>query len=416
MSGRAAVRRGCVALVVAALAAVPQGGRAQSRGAGVAADGGRDQRASGASLVVDGPCAAAVELREDPFLLRSGGDGQVALAAEPEGSGPGMAASGGVVRIGETCGRKAERLVLRVSPGMPVRLAGNAEWRVEALGGEVEAALHGGGEAAFGALRVLRLSQDGGGDVRVASVSQRLEATLSGAGDLTVGEASGEAVLRVSAAGDVAVGTASLDTLDVTGSGGGDVSVGAGRVGRLSAVLSGGSDLHLAAVVRDARLVANGGSGIEVARVDGSLVKVESGGGTVTVQGRAGEAAMPVMPQMPAMPIMPAMPVMPVGVPGVPGWLAPGLVGLGVLVAAGVALRARAARRRRPVSLRGGWRRGVAPATGWARAETAARSRDPEVAVLQQRLAAVEARVAQVERAVTSPEFELHRGFRDLAG
>ncbi len=447
MSGGAAMRRGRAILAAVALAAFPQvarpqvfaGGPETARGGPAVAGaeqlaGGQELRATGRSLSVEAACAAAVELREDAFLLHAGEAGQVVLEAEAGGSGAALSSADGVVRVAVGCGHGQERVVLRVSPGLAVRLAGTAKWHVGAMGGEVEATLHGDGEAAFGALRVLRLVQDGSGDVRVASVSERLEATLGGDGDLWVGEASGAAVLRVAGSGDIAVGSVSLAALEVAGSGGGDVSVGAGRVGQVTAMLSGGSNLHLAAAVRDARLVASGGSDIGVARVEGSLSQAATGGSSITVReppagagAVPGEAGVPPLPPMPPLPAMPQMPAMPFGIsaPGpvrAPGWLTPGLVWVGVLVAAGVAVRARAARRRRPASLRDGWGRAD---TGRARrpGETAAPasaaqawSRDPDVAVLQQRLAAVEARVAQAERAVTSPEFELHRGFRDLAG
>lgn len=397
-----------------------------------------EQVVSGGTLVVEDPCAERVELREDSSL---GGAGRlVGVSAEPEGSGP--AVSGGdVVRVGGPCRRRAERLRLRVSPGLAVRLSGASEWRVGTLGGTVDATLDGHGDAEFGTLRVLRLRRSGGGDTHVDAVSERLDATLSGAGSVTVDRLDGTAALRVGEAATVTANRVALDGLDVAAGGGSSVTIRKGRVGRLSAALSEGSSLHADVVAASARLIARGGASIDVARVDGVLDRVADEGSTVTVHvasaPQAGDA--PAAPHDPDaarglrsragdaydMRIHPDAPSDAADRDAAgwgarqtrvaPGWLTHALMAFALLGSAAVALRARRRRQRRPESLRAGWsepRAGTGP-----RPREAAMPWPGEagVAALEQRLAAVEARLVRVERYVTSGELELQRQFRDLA-
>ncbi len=359
----------------------------------------------GGTLAVEDPCAGRVELREDPSL---GGAGRlVGVTAEPEGSGP--AVSGGdVVRVGGPCRRRAERLLLRVSPGMAVRLSGDSEWRVGTLGGTVDATLDGHGDAEFGALRVLRLRRSGGGDTHVDAVSERLDATLSGAGGVTVDRLDGTAALRVGEAATVTANRVALDGLDVAAGGGGGVTIRKGRVGRLSAVLSEGSSLHADVVAASARLIARGGASIDVARVNGVLDRVADEGGTVRVHvasaQQAGDAAERDAAGREARQTRVA-----------PGWLTHALMAAALLGSAAVALRARRRRQRRPESLRTGWSQPRAQAGPRPREAATPWSDEAGVAALEQRLTAVEARLVRVERYVTSGELELQRQFRDLA-
>jgi hypothetical protein len=393
-----------------------------------------EQVASGGTLTVSNPCAEVVELREDPSLgggSGSGAGGRVAVAAEPEGTGP-TVASGEAVRVGGPCRARAERLRLRVSPGLAVRLAGDAAWQVAALGGTVDATLDGREDAEFGALRVLRLRRSGSGDTHVDGVAERFEATLSGAGGVTVDRLAGTAALHVGEAATVTVDHVALDSLDLTGDGGSRVVLGTGRIGELSAAMSEGSRLNDDAVVTGARLAARGAAGIDVARVDGALDRDAREGGRITVHAGSGADAMTAASGGPGgaydMRVRPDAPAR-LGEDvanadgawqrahgGAPGWLPPALVALALVGSVAVARRAQQRRlgslrtvRSRPRSRSGGAR---VPEPDGARVLWPG---DPGVAALGHRLAAVEARLVRVERYVTSGELELQRQFRDLA-
>ena len=397
-----------------------------------------EQVATGATLTVSDPCAAAVELREDPSLAgrgaggaASGGeaDGRVGVAAEPEGAGP-TVSGGESVRVGGPCRKRAERLWLRVSPGLAVRLAGGAAWRVEAMGGTVEATLEGRGDAEFGAMRVLRLRRSGSGDAHVEAVAERFEAAQSGTGDVTVGRLSGTAALSVGDTATITVDHAALDGLEVAGIDDGKVTLREGRIGRLSAAMSGDSALLADIVAATASLVARDDARVEVARVDGTLDRIAGNDATVFVRAAPGEGAPT---QAAASPDASHDLRVRTGDGGeaaavggrrgtahshVLGWLPPALVGFAVWSSLAVARRTRRARRRRPESLRAGWsqsRRGQRETVPEPRQAQVAWSGEARVAALGQRLAGVEARLVRVERYVTSGELELQRQFRDLA-
>lgn len=351
--------------------------------------GGALRRLVAAALLLALPSASAFALTAGRSLAVSGScdDGTLAILPDAALSGGieldghlrtlAPAGADGVIHVEPGC----DRLTIRVPPAFPLRL--------ELDGGEAVhlGALHG----------PVDLTVRGSGDLHADALAGGGHLAIYGDGDVTVGTLSG-ADFRVESfgAGDFRAGPVTLHALTLRGTGNGDVVVGGGTIGKLEATTSGAGDIRVAASTGAATLTSTGDGDITVARVTGPLVQDAFGKGSVTV-GAAGDAA----PARPAAPVAGAHDVS--DIPGDVGALLGVLLSVvltvvGAAVALLVARRVFAARRR-----------------GANAAAPGAASRDTRVAELDVSLRRLAERTARIESFVTSREFELHRGFRELA-
>ncbi len=277
-------------------------------------------------------------------------------------------------------------------PGFRVAIdaIGATEWHLGELAGPLGATLRGSGDldarALLGGMDVTSYEAD---DIKIARVAGDAAFHGRGSGDLTIG--------------DLRSGKFLSDTM-----GSGDVVVRTGHVGALNVQTRGSGDVTLGADAGTADLSTFGSGDIRVAAVTGALTQFHAGSGDITIDGRrAGDHVNINWDQSAGHDVVitdgaghsghipGAVAAQIADVAGTIFHLVLLAIGVGIVVA--LVRLVRRHRRGLPAS------RNAAP-----------RAAEPRVAELATLLARVSERASRLESCVTSKEFELHRGFREL--
>ncbi len=287
-------RRSVLLASAAALSALPAGAQAapQSFQAGEL----RIEALVGRLVVVVDPAATAMTVAlsgeaamiERVRLSTSGDD----LIVKMEGAGDDWS-------MWDWSSMDADALTVTVTlkPGSPVSVR---NYVGDAVIGDIQAELDfnsTSGEAKIGAVSEADVSISGSGDVEVASVAGRLEASIAGSGDVKVGP-SREAEIEIAGGGDVAIGAVGGDlSIDVAGSGGvkaasangrvdidiagsGDVAIEGGRADPLKIDIAGSGDVRFGGEAVNPDISVMGSGQIYIGSYTGTLT---SDGADVTV-------------------------------------------------------------------------------------------------------------------------------------
>ncbi len=292
---------------------------------------------------------------------------------------------------------------------------GAAEWRLGELAGPLTAQLRGSGDLQAGALL-------GGMDV-----------TSFAANDVKVERAVGDTDFHGRGSGDLTIGNLQAGKFLTDTMGSGDVEVKGGHVGALNVQTRGSGDVTIGADAATADLSTFGSGDIHVATVAGGLTQFHAGSGDITVDGRrAGDHVNVHWDQSGGHDVVVTDGAGHTG--HIPGAVAADLVRIAgivfqivllVLLAGVIAAIVRAVRRHRaglpperlvpgrlvPGRLVPG---SLVPSRLVPGRAVPGRAGDPLVAELAVLLARVAERASRLETCITSKEFELHRGFREL--
>ena len=338
-------------------------------------------------------------------------DGTVTIDSDPGLHGA-MVVSGDVGRIDPPAGGHgnatvelacnddaALTLTVPRDPAFKVAIdaVGATEWHLGELAGPLAAELRGSGDLQARALTGgLDISTYASSDVKIERVAGDAALHGRGSGDFTIGDLESAKFLSdTMGSGDVAVKSGHASALTVQTRGSGDVTLGADAA---TADLStfGSGDIHVGAVAGQVTQFHAGSGDITwggksgAGATAGDHVNInwdQSGGHDVVITDGAGHTGH------------------------IPGAVAATIARIAeivfqvVLLAIGIALLVvvvRVVRRHR---------RGM-PIAG--RTGSPARASNPLVAELATLLARVAERASRLESCVTSKEFELHRGFREL--
>lgn len=347
------------------------------------------QHLPGGKLAIIEACADPVSVTRDAALsgeVVASGDALAAATGQPR-------TEGGTITFTNTgCEGEVRPLSVRVPPGFPVQITRHGDGRVAVgtLDGPLTVTLGGAASLRAERLGAVRIVAEGDGGLHLGTVEGDARLELSGNEDVVIGQLAGPTTIRLAGSGDLSVGAVQAPSLDLDMAGSGDVELGAGRIERLRAGLSGSGDLTVAARVGDADVSTAGSGDATFALPPGSLRQRTNGSGTITVADD--EAASQRRQHVTR---------------GVHGAMA--VVGSALVLVLGVLVLRR--RRRR-------WHRAPRPAPtvspGRASASSA-QGADPGLAAILDRLVQLDARLARIESFVASPEFELRRGFRDMA-
>ena len=337
-------------------------------------------------------------------------DGTVTIDSDPGLHGA-MVVSGDVGRIDPPAGGHgnatvelactsdaALSLTVPRDPGFRVAIdaIGATEWHLGELAGPLGAELRGSGDLQARALTGgMDVSAYASSDVKIERVAGDAAFHGRGSGDLTIGDLRAEKFLT--------------DTM-----GSGDVAVKSGHVGALNVQTRGSGDVTLGADADTADLSTFGSGDIHVARVAGQVTQFHAGSGDITWGGRAGAGAKSGdhvdinWDQSGGHDVVITDGAGHAG--HIPGAVAATfgsifgvvfhLVLLALLVGVVVAI-VRVVRRHRA-------------GLPTVRRAASGRVSDPRVAELAVLLARVAERASRLESCITSKEFELHRGFREL--
>lgn len=236
------------------------------------------------------------------------------------------------------------------------------------------------------------LHKSGGGDLSLGRVDGPLTLDQGGGGDVSIDGIGGVALISLTGGGDLSVSAIETPSLDLRVLGGADASIGAGHIGRLRAVTMGAGDIAIRAVVDSGDIETQGAGDIRVAEVTGNLDQSQTGSGTISVGhvGRSADAASDRTTTH----------VWHASRSGEPDlWPVVALVALVVFAF----LLRRVIRARRSSGR-----------VGTFRPDHLAIPDDPALAALVRLLDRISTRTGRIETWVTSREFELHRGFRDM--
>ena len=248
----------------------------------------------------------------------------------------------------------------------------------------------------------------GTGDLLAASLGGGMEVSTFASSDVRIGHVAGDAAFHSRGSGDLVVGDLRAATFLADTMGSGDVTVKAGQVGALNVQSRGSGDVAFGGDAATADLSTFGSGDIHVGAVAGRVTQFHAGAGDITIGGkRAGDRVTVNWDENPAHDAVVTDGAGHIGhIPGavaatfgvIAGWVFH-LVLLAVLLVVVVAIVRVVLRHRAGLA--------AAPAK-------AGRSAEPRVAELAALLARVAERASRLESCVTSREFELHRGFREL--
>lgn len=283
-------------------------------------------------------------------------------------------------------------------PAFKVRIdaIGETAWHVGELAGPFSAELR------------------GSGDLLASSLGGGMEISTYASSDVKIERVAGDAAFHSRGSGDLALGDLQAPTFLADTMGSGDVTVKTGHVGALTVQTRGSGDVTFGGDAGTADLSTFGSGDIHVGAVSGQVAQVHAGSGEIRIGGR--RAGDRVTVSWDGNPAHDAVVLDGAGhrghIPGavaatfgvVAGWVFH-LVLLAVLLAVMVAIVRLVLRHRAG---------GPAASARDGRAAGARRASEPRVAELALVLARVAERTSQLESCVTSREFELHRGFREL--
>ena len=234
----------------------PAGVRAAQRDATLVATLG------GASLKLEGLCAARVDVSVDPALHDRVA---VSVAAQNHQEIDRLAFESGLAaRVGPAagpdpaCWRPAGDAPF--SPTLTVRVA-------------------------VPPLFALGLSDSGATRVRIGAIGP-LSVDGSGLEDIAVDSVQGAIGVSLSGSATLGIGRVESDQVAVENSGSADLRVHAGSIGTFSLQQSGSGMVAIGAAVGDATIDVSGSGDVSLASVTGTLAKSVSGSGTVVVGGR----------------------------------------------------------------------------------------------------------------------------------
>jgi hypothetical protein len=236
----------------------------------------RHETLSGASLVIDSPCARSVTIQPDAPA------GQIRLdatAAHQEEIAQLVftAADSPRLTVEHDCWKPALsfnfrptlQVTLHVPSGIPLNIdeSGPADYRIGDLAGPLTLDLSGPVHFSSGRITGLQADLSGPADVHIAAIDGKIHSELSGPGSLEIGAAHTPDA-----------------TMEVSGVGG--VHVASGSIGDLNVDSSGMAAIRVGATVTNAHVELSGVGGVTLARVTGTLTKDVSGVGEVSVGNR----------------------------------------------------------------------------------------------------------------------------------
>jgi len=226
---------------------------------------------TGQSLRISTPCAKQVTIEPAADLQ---GKVEVRANASRQEEIDRLTVNGGTVATidkNATCGsgwnssKPTLVLNIRVAPGMPLRIeeGGVADYDIGAVGGPLDLALTGSGNAHAVNAAPLKVALTGSGDLKIAEVSGKLEGKASGSGNLSIGKAN-------------------VQGADLVGSGSGDITVGGGSLGPVNAIMRGSGNLTLPAIGA-LELLMTGSGNASVQQVAGAVEAQSSGSGNLLI-------------------------------------------------------------------------------------------------------------------------------------
>jgi len=226
---------------------------------------------SGQSLRISTPCAKQVTIEPAADLQ---GKVEVRANASRQEEIDRLTVNGGAVATidkNATCGngwmsaKPSLVLTIRVATGMPLRIeeGGVADYDIGAVGGPLDLALTGSGNAHAINAAPLKVALTGSGDLKIGEVSGKIEGKASGSGNLSIGKANGQGA-------------------DLVGSGSGDISIGGGAIGPVNAILRGSGNLTLPAT-GSLELLMTGSGNATFQQVSGAIEAQSSGSGNLLI-------------------------------------------------------------------------------------------------------------------------------------
>ncbi len=238
----------------------PAGARAAQRDATLVAT--LNATLGGASLKLEGLCAARVDVSVDPALHDRVA---VSVAARNRQEIDRLAfESGAAARVGPAAG---------LDPAC-WRPAGDAPFSPTLT---VRVAV----PPSFG----LGLSESGATRFRIGAIGP-LSVDGSGSEDIAVDSVQGPIGVSLSGSATLGIGRVESGQVAVENSGSADLRVRSGRIGTLSLQQSGSGTVAIGAAVGDATIDSSGSGGVTLASASGTLTKSVSGSGTVVVGDR----------------------------------------------------------------------------------------------------------------------------------